>query len=145
VTSRLVIDASVALKWMTPEEDSERAMLVLDLERELHAPAFIFMELANALWIQVRAGKADAAGASAALDDVRTGPLRIWQGEEPLPDTIALAAILDHAVYDCAYLALALLLDAAYVTADHRFWRKTEGNPELAGRVLLLRDLADRF
>jgi predicted nucleic acid-binding protein len=145
VTSRLVIDASVALKWMTPEEDSERAMLVLDLERELHAPAFIFMELANALWIQVRAGKADAAGASAALDDVRTGPLRIWQGEEPLPDTIALAAILDHAVYDCAYLALALLLDAAYVTADHRFWRKTESNAELAGRVLLLRDLADRF
>ena len=145
MTSRLVIDASVALKWMTPEEDSERAMLVLDLERELHAPAFIFMELANALWIQVRAGKADAAGASAALDDVRTGPLRIWQGEEPLPDTIALAAILDHAVYDCAYLALALLLDAAYVTADHRFWRKTESNAELAGRVLLLRDLADRF
>ena len=145
MTSRLVIDASVALKWMTPEEDSERAMLVLDLERELHAPAFIFLELANALWIQVRAGKADAAGASAALDDVRTGPLRIWQGEEPLPDTIALAAILDHAVYDCAYLALALLLDAAYVTADHRFWRKTESNAELAGRVLLLRDLADRF
>jgi predicted nucleic acid-binding protein len=144
VTSRLVIDASVALKWMTPEDDSERAILVLDLGRELHAPAFIFMELANALWIQVRAGKADAAGASAALDDVRTGPLRIWQGEEPLPDTIALATTLDHAVYDCAYLALALQVDATYVTADRRFWRKTQGDPQLAGRVLLLRDLTDR-
>ena len=85
MTSRLVIDASVALKWMTPDEDSERPMLVLDVGRELHAPAFIFMELANALWTQVRAGKTDAAGAIAALDDVRTGPLRIWQGESLCP------------------------------------------------------------
>jgi predicted nucleic acid-binding protein len=145
VTSRLVIDASVALKWMTPDEDSERAMLVLDVGRELHAPAFIFMELANALWTQARAGKTDATGASAALDDVRTGPLRIWQGEEPLSDTIALATTLDHAVYDCAYLALALQVDAAYVTADHRFWCKTQSNPQLAERVLLLRDMADRI
>jgi predicted nucleic acid-binding protein len=142
VTSRLVIDASVALKWMTPEDDSERAILVLDLGRELHAPAFIFMELANALWIQVRAGKADAAGASAALDDVRTGPLRIWQGEEPLPDTIALATTLDHAVYDCAYLALALHLDGGYVTADRRFWRKARAKAQFAGRVLRLEDVA---
>jgi hypothetical protein len=80
-----VIDASVALKWMTPEEDSERAILVLDLGRELHAPAFIFMELANALRIQVRAGKADAAGASAALDDVRTAPSGSGRARNPCP------------------------------------------------------------
>jgi len=135
----------VALKSITPEEDSARAMLVLDLKSGLHAPAFIFMELANTLWLQVRAGKADAAGASAALDDIRSGPLRIWQDEEPLPDTIALTAVLNHAVYDCAYLALAIQLDAAYVTADHRFWRKTQGNSQVAGRVLLLRDLTDRI
>jgi predicted nucleic acid-binding protein len=61
-----------------------------------------------------------------------------------LPDTIALATTLDHAVYDCAYLALALQVDATYVTADRRFWRKTQGDPQLAGRVLLLRDLTDR-
>jgi predicted nucleic acid-binding protein len=144
VTSRLVIDASVALKWMTPEEDSEHAMLVLDLDKELHAPAFIFMELANALWTQVRAGKMDAAGARGALADIRSGPLRIWQGEEPLPDTIALSATLDHSIYDCAYLALALELDAVYVTADQRFWRKTREHPRFAGRVVLLRDLPAR-
>jgi hypothetical protein len=47
---------------------------------------------------------------------------------------------LDHAVYDCAYLALALHLDGAYVTADQRFWRKAQ-RPELNRRVLSLAEL----
>jgi predicted nucleic acid-binding protein len=144
VTSRLVIDASVALKWLTPEEDSDRAVGILDLGAELHAPAFLFMELANALWAQIRGGKANASGASAALDDIRSGTLRIWRGEEPLPGTIDLAARLDHAVYDCAYLVLALHLDAVYVTADRQFQRKAVRHPDLAGRVVLLRELAER-
>lgn len=58
MTARLVIAARVALKWMTPEDDSELAMLVLDLD-----------------------------------------------------------------------LALALHLDAVYVTADRRFWRKSRRLP----------------
>jgi predicted nucleic acid-binding protein len=58
-----------------------------------------------------------------------------------LPTTLSVAKFLDHAVYDCAYLALALHLDARYVTADQRFWRKTQGRPELADRVLRLADL----
>jgi hypothetical protein len=51
-----------------------------------------------------------------------------------LPATLDLAKVLDHTVHDCAYLALALHLDARYVTADQQFWRKTQGRPELADR-----------
>jgi predicted nucleic acid-binding protein len=136
----LVVDASVALKWVLPEDDSDLAERMLELEGWLHAPAFIFMEMANALWHQMRSGKLSAAQAAGCMADLRRAPLVIWDGEEPLPSTLEWARILDHAVYDCAYLALALHLDGAYVTADQRFWRKAQ-RPELDRRVLSLAEL----
>jgi predicted nucleic acid-binding protein len=48
---------------------------------------------------------------------------------------------LDHAVYDCAYLALALQLDGTYVTAARRFWQKARTQEKLRDRVVLLSDL----
>jgi predicted nucleic acid-binding protein len=140
----LVVDASVATKWVVPEDDSELADALLTSTARLHAPAFLAMEVANALWLKMRRGELDDAKARASLEYLRMIPLAAWQGEEPLPATLRLAKELDHAVYDCAYLALALHLDAVYVTADQRFWRKTEHHPELAGRVVLLRELAQR-
>jgi predicted nucleic acid-binding protein len=142
MNGRLVVDASVAIKWVVPEEDSELADALVTSRAQLHAPAFIAMEVTNALWLKMRRGELDEAKAHASLEYLRKIPLAAWQGEEPLPQTLSLARMLDHAVYDCAYLALALHLDAIYVTADRRFWRKTQGKRELADRVLRLEDLA---
>jgi predicted nucleic acid-binding protein len=89
----------------------------------------------------MRAGKLSAADAAGCMADLRQAPLVMWDGEEPLPSTLEWARILDHAVYDCAYLALALHLDGAYVTADQRFWRKAQTRPELNHRVLSLAEL----
>ena len=141
MTTTLVVDASVALKWVLPEEDSERAEGLLDRGLRLCAPAFVLVELANALWFQMRAGKLDAAEAAGCLRDLREAPLELWDGEEPLPSTLEWAHRLDHAVYDCAYLALALHLDGTYVTADRRFWRKVMTHPDLRDRIALLSDL----
>ena len=139
--STLVVDASVALKWVLPEEDSELAEGLLDRGTPLHAPAFVFVELANALWFQMRAGKLDATDAAGCMRDLREAPLELWDGEEPLPATLEWAHRLDHAVYDCAYLALALHLDGTYVTADRRFWQKAKARDDLRDRVVLLSDL----
>lgn len=144
MNGRLVVDASVATKWIVPEDDSELADLLLTSTARLHAPAFLAMEVANALWLKMRRGELDDAKARASLEYLRKIPWAAWQGQEPLPATLGLAKELDHAVYDCAYLALAVHLDAVYVTADERFWRKTERHPEFAGRVVLLRELAKR-
>jgi predicted nucleic acid-binding protein len=137
----LVVDASVALKWVLPEEDSELAEGLMDRGVPLRAPAFVFIELANALWFQMRAGKLNAAEAAGCMRDLRGAPLELWDGEEPLPATMELAQRLDHAVYDCAYLALALHLDGMYVTADRRFWQKARTRAELRDQTLLLSDL----
>ena len=141
MTPTVVVDASVALKWVLPEEDSELADGLLDRGALLRAPAFIFVELTNALWFQMRSGKLNAAEAAGCIRDLRQAPLELWDGEEPLPSTLEWAHRLDHAVYDCAYLALALHLDGTYVTADRRFWQKAATRDDLCDRILLLSDL----
>jgi predicted nucleic acid-binding protein len=141
LTPTLVIDASVALKWALPEEDSKLAEDLLDRGAALCAPAFIFVELANALWFHMRTGKLNAEEAAGCMRDLRQAPLELWDGEEPLPSTLEWARRLDHAVYDCAYLALALHLDGTCVTADRRFWHKAGMRDDLGDRVVLLSDL----
>lgn len=143
---RLVVDASVAVKWVLPEDDSERAeVLVLRNDVLLHAPAFLFMEAANVFWAKARGGQLDSSQAPDRLSRLRRAPLLVWDGDEPLPRALDLARSLDHAVYDCAYLALALHLDAVYITADRRFWNKAQRIDELRDRVLLLQEAVERL
>jgi predicted nucleic acid-binding protein len=55
-----------------------------------------------------------------------------------LPSVMRVAGELGHFIYDCFYLAAALLRDATLVTADRRFAEKVSGHPYLAARVELL-------
>jgi predicted nucleic acid-binding protein len=89
----------------------------------------------------MRAGKLSAAEAAGCMRDLREAPLGCWDGEEPLPSALEWAHRLDHPVYDCAYLALALHLDGTYVTADRRFWQKAGNHEGVRGQVILLSDL----
>jgi predicted nucleic acid-binding protein len=45
----MIIDASVAVKWITEEENSDRARLLLR-RLDLLAPTLIHAEVANAIW-----------------------------------------------------------------------------------------------
>ncbi len=49
-----VAAGSVALKWVLPEADSDAAAALLEADVPLAAPAFIFVEMTNALWIQAQ-------------------------------------------------------------------------------------------
>ena len=51
VPERLVVDATVAIKWVVGEADSERAASVRG--RRLFAPDLLVAECANALWKKV--------------------------------------------------------------------------------------------
>lgn len=74
------------------------------------------------------------------MRDPREAPLELWDREEPLPAALEWGHRLDHGVQDRAYLALALHLEAAYVTADRRFWQKAIARQELRDRVVPLSD-----
>jgi predicted nucleic acid-binding protein len=140
--SLYVVDASVAIKWLVSEVDSDIAM---SLRRyQLAAPELLGPECANILWKKAHLGlitDEDASVAAAALERMpvalhSTGPL--------IRQATALSVALEHPAYDCFYLCLAVALDCPFITADERLLRRLE-RPDAESwqqRVLPLRDVA---
>ena len=118
---RLVVDASVAVKWLVAEDDSEAARELAASGEDLHAPRLMACEVANALWRKARLGEIERGDAGAMLAAVRDMPVRWGADEAVCADAVRIALALDRPVYDCVYLALAHRIGAAVVTADLRF------------------------
>ena len=117
----VVVDASVAAKWLIAEADSEIAAMLLDGSFDLHAPRLLASEIGNMLWRQARKGSIDdyeAARLAAALLNM---PVQWRDDERTCVEAVRIAVELGHPAYDCMYLALALLIGAKVVTADKRF------------------------
>src|SRR5437660_454434 len=72
----LVIDASVALKWVIEEEDSPAAMALL-LGEPLAAPDFLAIECANVLWSKARRGDMSGQDARAGLAAILATPVQL--------------------------------------------------------------------
>ena len=94
--------------------------------------------VANALWRKMRQRMLAEIEAQASLGWLHSLSLILWRGDESLAKALSLARRLDHTLYDCAYLALAQHVDARVVTADRRFWNKTQQNDDLRGPVVML-------
>lgn len=128
----LVVDASVALKWIVDEPGSDKAVLLQG--EALVAPDLWLIETANALWSRVRRNLLSAADAVALFGGLSHAPVRTTPSELDVASALQLAAELNHPVYDCLYLAAALREDAVVVTDDLRFLKAVEGTL-LADRV----------
>jgi predicted nucleic acid-binding protein len=125
--SKIVVDASVAIKWVV-EEDGTAQALVLLKHAGLVAPDLLIAECANILWKKVSRSeltKAEALLAARLLErtDVEFLPTRAL-----LQPAARIAIELDHPAHDCVYLALAAANDWKFVTADERFVRKVREN-----------------
>ena len=118
---RFVIDASVAVKLLVDEHDSDAARELMASGQELHAPRLMASEVANALWRKARLGQIERPDAGAALAWLPDMPVRWTEDETVSADAVRLALALDHSVYDCVYLALAHRVGGMVVTADLRF------------------------
>lgn len=134
----LVVDASVALKWVLVEPDSALAEDVLF--SPLVAPDWWRVEVANGLWKAFDRGEIDLDEARAGLARFADVAVETEDAVGLLDEAMILAARLRHAVHDCLYLALAIRWDTRMVTADGEFLRALEREPELARRVVLLAD-----
>ena len=137
-----VVDASVAVKWMVEEDLSSESASLLDAELRLLAPELLFAEAANALWVMHRRGDIDGDALADAIDLLRAAPIAT-----PLPmrqlaaAATRLATDLDHPVYDCFYLALAMHEQHPVVTADTRFFDAVCRHPYLADRIVHVANL----
>ena len=131
----IVIDASVALKWVLDEPGKDAADALLDAE--LIAPALWLVEAANALWRRTQRGEITALEARERLVELYNAPVTTTAIEDDLLAAGDLANSLGHPVCDCLYLAMAVRENTHVVTADTRFHAVVDRSP-LKGAVRLL-------
>lgn len=143
----IVVDASLAAKWMLWEADTLDAVAFLrEHGRELAAPEIIFTEVAGAIVRRGNENKAVQPDVLRALrkwttawsDHVVKG-YRITQRR--LLTASSLALQIGHPLKDCLYLALALELKGELATCDARFRDKVA---PFHPRIRLLRDYSEQ-
>jgi len=127
--TRLVVDASVAVKWLLPEVHSEKAARLLEGDLELWAPDLIWAELGNVVWKKWRAGELSADTGAALLEDFRRFPLSIHASDRLYEAAWEIAHGLGRSFYDSVYLALAMAQECRLVTADQRLWNALKDTP----------------
>jgi predicted nucleic acid-binding protein len=123
VTETVVIDSSVAYKWLRSErEDSVAEALalaerVIEGDMELIAPATMPVELANAIRY---AGLPEDATA-ALVEEIASFPIVLYDTDAERLQRATELALLHHlTVYDALFLQLAEELGGPLVTADRR-------------------------
>jgi len=116
----LVIDASVAVKWVLSEPESELAEALFD-EGKLIAPGLWLTESANVLWKYYRRGRLSADEVFERVRALRVLPVETVDDHFLLEIAAGLAVSLDHSIYDCLYLAAATTQNAILVSADLAF------------------------
>jgi predicted nucleic acid-binding protein len=126
---KLVIDASVALKWLMPdapgEQDVSRAVAILSTiqsgDVDLVAPHHWTLEI---MAVVARGGEDQV---PAAMEFLTSLPFHTVQSDRVLERAAKMSARLDHHIFDTLYHAVALETSATLVTADERYFAKAHG------------------
>lgn len=120
----MIVDASVAVKWLVREDDSDLAQALLGMEG-LVAPDLIVSEIANAVWKKHVRG--EISGIPALLGEF-ADLFEALESTEPLiVRATQIAVELNYPAYDCFYLALAEGSGLQIVTVDERLIKKLAG------------------
>ena len=120
----VVLDASVAIRWLVPEPATEEATALLEQPFSWTAPRRIRTEITAARRRKVGDGELLDHEALQSLDVflrlVDAGAVSVANDENLIHAALALALLLGHKLPDCVYLALAERQGIGLVTADRR-------------------------
>jgi len=123
----VVLDASVAVRWVVEEEGSAEAAELLARDLTWVAPRLLLTEVASALRRKVADDALAPAVAGQSLDTllqaITDGVVRLVEDERIISHALLLAVSLRHKVPDCLYLGLAERDGAWLATADDRLSR----------------------
>lgn len=130
----VVVDASIAIKWLLVEPDSNKAVKLLDewinKEMLILAPSLLTYEITNALYQKVRKGEITLARAKEALAEISLTEIEFDFSTDFAFSTRAVE-LANHlslpATYDSHYLALAERKGCELWTADLRMWNSIKG------------------
>ncbi len=119
---RLIIDASVALKWVIDEGDAEQAD---SLERfDLMTTDLMWCECADIMWRLVQRGQITAEQAHSKLKRLQAVNIATLQTDSLAARALEIAIELQHPACDAFYLAAAERHSIQVVTADVRLLNK---------------------
>jgi predicted nucleic acid-binding protein len=135
----LVIDASIAVKWVVEEHGTPEA-LTLRQKAKLIAPELLVAECANILWKKVKRDELLKEEALLAARLLQGAEIELFPTRSLFEAATRMSIGLDHPAYDCLYLALAVDKECPFVTADERFLRKLNEDRKhaLRGRAISL-------
>lgn len=122
----LVIDSSVAVKWIFPAGETLVDQAVDLLERyaagevRFVVPDLFWAELANILWKAVRTGRVTRKTAEAGLAATISRGLPTVSSLQLAGRALTIATTFDRTAYDSLYIALAEDSSGLLVTADEK-------------------------
>lgn len=116
--SHVVVDSSVAIKWVVEEEDSDSARSIA--HATLEAPDLLLIECANILWKKVTVSDLSRRDVGDRWQLLLQAPIQFTASPVLLDTALRLALDLKHPIYDCVYLALALQRGVPLITADRK-------------------------
>jgi predicted nucleic acid-binding protein len=130
---RYVLDSSVAFKAVIPEQDSDRAIKLLDEYRqgfhELLSPDVLPLEVGHALTKAERQGRVSRTDGFALWSALVADGPQLVPSLSLMPRAYALSSQERIGIYDCLYVALAEQEHCDLITADDRLIRVFQGNP----------------
>ena len=128
MSGSVVVDASLAVKWLVEEDDSNKAHAILqswvaqDITRI--APYLMPFEVANVLHRRVLRGELNVGDSTRMIERLLESRLELQQPPGLHVRALQLASQLNQsAAYDAHYLALAESVGCELWTADERFYR----------------------
>ncbi len=135
VSGFVVVDASLAVKWLVREEHTDKALAILrawhDEEVTPTAPHLLPFEVANALHRKVFRGQLSVGDSVRLILQLLGSRLELHQTSGLHARALELASELQQgAVYDAHYLALAEEFGCELWTADQRFYRAVSAHLE---------------
>jgi predicted nucleic acid-binding protein len=135
----LVIDASIAVKWVVEEGGTPEA-LTLRQKAKLIAPELLVAECANILWKKAQRRELSKEEAFLAARLLQAAEIELLPTRYLLEAATRMAIEINHPAYDCVYLTLAIEKKCQFVSADDRFLRKLHQSRQrtLRGRAISL-------
>jgi len=133
--NKLVVDASVVLKWLGlfhHEPLVDRAQDLLDRwlqgSVDLLAPDLVWAEVANAHWRGARQNRFTTLDAQASLATLHGHGLPTVRSEPFIDQALQIALRHGRSAYDSLYVALADSLHSTLVTADEKLANAVAGS-----------------
>lgn len=123
---RLVVDTSVAIKWVSPESGHQAALDLLDSDAEFLAPDLLFAEFANVFRKKIKAGEASIEPAEAGCRQMPGFLSSVIPTLLLFERALQISVEINHPVYDCVFLACAEQNGVRLVTADEKMMQRAE-------------------